>query len=110
GKVARFEVPEGTTPEQAQAMVEKEFPNLVPGEKRKSTPLERLVTGEPTPMDERPMAERLGRQAGLTARYGVEGLTAIPNMVGDAFGLNSSEAVSNFLTKMGLPVPEGSQE
>lgn len=29
GRVARFEVPEGTTPDQAQSMMEKEFPNIV---------------------------------------------------------------------------------
>lgn len=112
GKVARFEVPDGTTPEQAQAMVEKEFPNLAPqaAEKRRSTPLERLVTGEPTPMDERPMSEQVGRQLGLTARYGVEGLAALPNMVGDALGMRSSEAVSNLLTKLGLPNPDGPTE
>ena len=52
----------------------------------------------------------LGRQLGLTARYAVEGVTAIPNMIGDALGLRSSEAVSGALTSAGLPSPEGATE
>jgi molecular chaperone GrpE (heat shock protein) len=54
--------------------------------------------------------KQIGRQVGLTARYGIEGLTAIPNMVGDAFGLDSTRTVSDWLTKLGLPQPEGAQE
>lgn len=32
GRVARFEVPEGTTPEQAQAMIQAELPKVSPGD------------------------------------------------------------------------------
>ena len=56
------------------------------------------------------LPQKLVRQVGLTARYGVEGLTALPNMVGDALGLGSSQTVSDLLTKMGLPQPQGAQE
>jgi hypothetical protein len=39
--------------------------------------------------------DRVGRQVGLTARAGVQGfpLVTIPNMVGDAVGLRSSDAL-----------------
>lgn len=58
----------------------------------------------------RSKVEVAGRQVGLTARYGIEGLTSIPNMAGDAAGLDSSRTVSQWLTKLGLPQPEGAQE
>lgn len=54
--------------------------------------------------------QEVGRQVGLTARHGIEGLTAIPNMIGDAVGLESSKTVSDWLTKLGLPQAEGAQE
>jgi hypothetical protein len=49
---------------------------------------------------------------GLTARAGVQGfpLVAIPNMVGDALGLRSSDALRGALTKMGLPEPANATE
>lgn len=56
------------------------------------------------------MVDQAARQVGLTARYGIEGVTAIPNMVGDVLGLESSKAVSDLLTKAGLPKPEGAKE
>jgi hypothetical protein len=52
----------------------------------------------------------IGRQVGLTARAGIMGLTSIPNMFGNAVGLKSSQAVSDALTKFGLPEPEGATE
>src|SRR4051812_24462085 len=50
--------------------------------------------------------EELGRQVGLTARAGVRGVTALPNMVGDSLGLQSSDAVEGAMDKLGLPRPE----
>ena len=58
----------------------------------------------------RSMPDKIARQLGLTARAGIQGITAIPNMVGDAFGLDSSGAVRRGLTKIGLPEPEGAIE
>ena len=58
----------------------------------------------------RGLGTELVRQIGLTARAGVEGLTAPVNMIGDAFGLGSTEAVKQGLTKLGLPVPENGME
>jgi hypothetical protein len=52
----------------------------------------------------------VGRQLGLTARAGVMGLTAIPNMIGNAFGLRSSQTISDALTKLGLPEPQNATE
>ena len=59
---------------------------------------------------ERSISEELMRQLGLTARAGIEGVGAIPNMIGDVVGLNSSKGLSDLLTRAGLPVPEGDIE
>lgn len=58
----------------------------------------------------RGLGEDLVRQLGLTVRAGAQGVTALPNMIGDAFGLNSTKAVSDLLTNIGLPNPENSTE
>lgn len=50
------------------------------------------------------------RQIGLAARQGIEGLASLPNMVGDALGLNSSKSVGDLLTRIGLPQEEGGTE
>lgn len=63
----------------------------------------------PTPT-KRSLAEDIARQVGLTVRAGVGGVTALPNMLGDALGLKSTEAVQGLMTKAGLPVPEGGTE
>lgn len=41
------------------------------------------------------LLDGLSRQVGLTARASVQGLAAIPNMIGDAIGLKSSKAASD---------------
>lgn len=63
---------------------------------------------------------RLGRQAGLTARYGLEGATAIPNMLwnGPAGVINWASGkelvpladASSTADALGLPSPENTQE
>jgi hypothetical protein len=58
----------------------------------------------------RSLPAQLTRAVGRTARAGVLGLTAIPNMIGDVLGLRSSQAVRSALTKMGLPGPENATE
>ena len=55
-------------------------------------------------------AKHVGRQVGLTARYGIEGASALPNILGDVLGLQSSKGVSDLLTRVGLPQPEGKKE
>lgn len=52
----------------------------------------------------------IGRQVGLTARYGIQGVTALPNMIGDALGLKSTKAVSHFLDALGFPSPKTPEE
>ena len=54
--------------------------------------------------------EELGRQLGLTARHGLKGLTAIPAMIGDAIGMNSSGSVNTLADMIGLPKPESRLE
>lgn len=69
------------------------------------------------------LLSQFGRQVGLTGRHIAEGITALPNMVGDAVntGINAiagkpvlgmpSQVTSKALTEMGLPVPqEGTEE
>jgi len=62
-----------------------------------------------------------GRQAGLTARAGITGLTAVPAMFADFLtgvgGLArgsaikpSSQALQEFMTQVGLPEPQGTME
>lgn len=65
----------------------------------------------------------IANQAGLTARYGVEGATALPNMMGNAANsvINTmlsdqdklgmpSQTTSQLLTQSGLPQPQGAQQ
>lgn len=54
--------------------------------------------------------KELVRQGGLTARYGLKGLTAIPSMPGDAIGLNATGAVETLADKIGLPRPSTTTE
>lgn len=57
----------------------------------------------------RSFMQEIGRQVGLTARAGIKGVTAIPTMVGDALGLNSSGAVDKTLGYI-LPSPKNATE
>ena len=56
------------------------------------------------------MLSQIPRQLGLTARAGIKGLTALPAMVGDAMGMDSSGAVSRLSDMVGLPKPENATE
>lgn len=67
GRIARFEVPEGTTPEQAQAMMAEHFNGGA-----SEVPLTKN--------------QDLASQAGLTARSVLKGALAIPAMGADALG------------------------
>lgn len=58
----------------------------------------------------RSLPHQITRAVGRTVRAGVQGITAIPAMLGDAVGLRSSESVRNALTKLGLPVAETTEE
>lgn len=92
--VGDLEFPDGMSQEQMAAAIQKNFPQL----------------HRPPDSKMEEIGKNIARQLGLTARYAVEGITALPNMIGDALGLKSSEAVSGGLTKLGLPQPQGSQE
>jgi len=56
------------------------------------------------------LAAQVGRQVELTGRYAVEGGMALPDMIGNALGLHSSEAVSGLLDRLGFPKPQGALE
>ena len=68
--------------------------------------------------DNQPKPDSIGKQIyqnqkrswGLFGRNVIEGVTALPNMIGDIVGLKSSEATSNLLTNIGFPKEETSAE
>lgn len=91
GRIARFEVPEGTTPEQAQTMMQEHFA----GQKTPEQPLPPLgqdlasripgVPQQPTPEEEPSWTQKLHagiEAAGGTAMGAVAGLAAMPYAVG----------------------------
>lgn len=99
GRIARFEVPEGTTPEQAQQMMQAHFSQPQPVE-------------QPEP---RSISDELARQAGLTGRAVVEGVGGLADIVGAPIasmtGLRKpSQIASEFGTSIGLPQPETGTE
>ena len=71
---------------------------------------------------ERPMAEEIPRQLGLTARAGLTGAAGIPSIVGDPLNQlinmiagrevfpSVSQSVQQLMTRAGLPQPETAQE
>lgn len=72
-------------------------------------------------LGDRNIFERLARQGGLALRTGIEGAAALPAMIANApaaainatMGTNfpdQNKAVSDALTKLGLPVPENRAE
>ncbi len=78
-------------------------------------------TDQPAPPPERTIPQELSRQAGLTARAGVTGLTSIPMMAGDALNalINSiagtnlppaTQSLQNLMTTAGLPTPQTKTE
>ncbi len=102
------DVPEGTTKEQLATKLQA---------KGMKVPKEWL----PKPKaPERTTGQKIGRQLALTARAGIEGVTALPGMLADApfqvanlFGANMrlpSQAQANLLNQVGFPQPENATE
>lgn len=99
GRVARFEVPEGTTPEQAQTMMQEHFAP------------QQTAKPEPSTWD------NIKRSAGLTARSGIEGIGDIVGIAQNPLAAmtgggirRSSEVYPELATRLGLPQPESSTE
>lgn len=97
GRIARFEVPEGTTPDEVTAFAESQM-----------QPEEKASGG-------------IGRQVGLTARHALEGVAGLAGIVADPIGAVGSkitgapyqplqQAVGEGLTRMGVPEPETATE
>ena len=87
GKIGRFEVPEGTTPEQAQSMIEAQLPSLLPQETNNAQPAERGymdMAGDALAQTGRMVVGGATGLAGLLANP----LNATTNYVGEAFGYN----------------------
>ena len=116
GKTYSIEGPEGASQEQVQQEVIRQNPQLASPSTAVTTP------SPPVAAPESPsMLSQLGRQAGLTARAGITGVTAVPSMFADfltgAAGLASgraikpsSQALQEFMTQAGLPEPQGTLE
>src|SRR5574337_1157097 len=58
------------------------------------------------PKQPRSIGQELGRQAGLTARAVIKGVSAPGEMLGSALGLDTSGAVDRAMKKIGIPEPE----
>jgi len=96
GKEYEVNAPEGATQEQVLAYVQQNYKQP----------------------EQRSVAQDLGRQAGLTARAAVTGLTAIPAMMADPLAAlvnqaagrqvmtSPSQGIQNLMTAAGLPQPE----
>lgn len=103
GKEFEVNAPEGATQEQVLKYAQENFSSAA----------------KPT---ERSFLDDLARQAGLTVRAGITGITALPALGADPLAalINQaagrkvmdlpSQGVQNLMTKAGLPVPEGSLE
>ena len=106
GRVARFEVPEGTTPEQAQSMIAAQVGEQQP--EQQAAPKEQSVM------------ESLGRQTGLTGRYLAEGLASTAGIVSDPVAVVMNKlganipslrsSVDTLLDRAGAPKPQGGLE
>lgn len=103
GKEYEVTAPPGATQEQVLAYVQQNY-------------------NKPAQPQQRSVAQDLGRQAGLTARAAVTGLTAIPAMMADPVAaivnqaagrqvmVPPSQGIQNILTAVGLPQPQGGLE
>lgn len=74
-----------------------------------------LVPANEPAAPERSIGDSLGRAAGLTARYGIEGLASVPGIVLDPLTTLAgrgrwTDALSRTLTDFGFPQPEGEGE
>lgn len=101
GRIARFEVPDGTTPEQAQSMMQEHFASQQPAQQTASHSI----------------FDNIKRSAGLTARSGIEGIGDIVGIVQNPLSAmtggairRSSEVYPELATNIGLPQPETSTE
>lgn len=92
--VGDLEFPDGMSEQDMAAAIQKNFPQV---HRPDDSKLEKI-------------GKEIARQFGLTARYAVEGIAALPNMIGDVLGLKSSETISGALTKAGLPEPKDATE
>lgn len=108
GKKYTVSAPEGATQDQVLSYAQSQFGHLE------------------APSEQPSMLSQVGRQLGLTGRYAVEGVAALPGMLGNAVaypvnkGLKAmgvdyqfpdqNQAVSSALTSAGLPEPQGKAE
>ncbi|MDY0974987.1 hypothetical protein SOM61_08435 [Massilia sp. CFBP9012] len=112
GRIGRFEVPEGTTPEQAQQMIAAQV-----GQQQGATPAARA---KPFGQDLGDALANVPRQVGLTARHAVEGVGEVfDSFVGNPLRTLANPILGNKPTArtgaavadlVGLPQPRTSTE
>lgn len=109
GRVAKFEVPDGTTPEQAQAAIEAQLGQ------QKAAP----APAKPFGQQLNDAVADLPRQLGMTARYGLEGVGGIADLVASPIrgalnlipGVNIKPGMGQAAADIvGLPKPQTAQE
>lgn len=101
GRKFRVNAPEGATQDQIIAYAQANMPAA--------------LKSDPEAKPERSLTDSLGRAAGLTARYAVEGMAALPGMVINPLTVAAgqkpwTQALSDTLTSFGLPQPESPGE
>lgn len=111
GKTYRIEGPEGASQEDVQNAVLAQFPDAAGPQEPQPQPEQKRTWRDIL----KGTGKEVGRQLGLTARYAVEGATAIPAAfaapVNRMLGLpDPAQALSRGLTDAGLPQPQGGGE
>lgn len=115
GRVARFEVPEGTTPEQAQAMISEQV-----NQQTEQPAQQAQAQSEPFGKRLNREVGSWGRQLGLTGRYLGEGIASTVGIVADPISVIANQFGANIpsmrssatalMDKAGLPTPQGRME
>lgn len=119
GRIARFEVGDDTTPEEANSIGAAHFAST-PSASEGGGNSDWGAEARDRPQEPRSTSEEFLRQLGLTARYGLQGASGTIGMAGDALntGINKvagtnlgmpSKAIQQFADE-NLPKPEGALE
>lgn len=115
GRIGRFEVPDGTTAEQAPLLIEQHIKSQQ--EQTPALPVEQQQVDQSAQQNPELVGHPVLRQVGLATRYGIEGIASPVTAVGDIanIAINKttgsnlqmpSDLLSKGLTAVGLPEPQ----
>lgn len=127
GKEYQIDAPEGATQDQVMSYAQQSFQGspAPSGEAQPEAQEAPSFSLNPSNAEERQVNKdhynEIARQIGLTARYGIEGLTSLPGMVANVPAALSNKflgthftdqnaSVSSALSEVGLPEPQGAEE